>query len=578
MATIINVSLQLHTTLIIITAIIPVIYLLFYYYSLKKKKYKALIIPYIFISLLSLSYIWFINAGSGGPVSYVLVTALITYIVITWGSHRIIAVTVTFITICLLYIWEYLHPELIVAYSDTTAKFYDILLTALFSLGLITFMIAYIMKNYRDERDIVIKQHEEIKTVEKDLLHHKEHLEETVKQRTKELEETNIQIKKAKETAEESDRLKTAFLSNMSHEIRTPMNAIIGFAEILKQPKIPKDTRDHYIDIITSKGNLLMNIINDIIDISKVEAGEIEISKSACKVNEMLEELHLTFHKTKTLAGKSEVDLHLVIPDKEKELVVFTDSFRLRQVISNLIDNALKFTHKGFVEFGYSVIDKEEKKLKYYVKDTGIGISLDKQELIFTRFRQIEESYTREFGGTGLGLSISQKLVELLGGKIKVESDVGKGSTFSFEIPFTEVEITEKPIKVKELQEAQYNWKGKVVLIVEDNLSSYYLLKNFLQHSGCEIIHTKSGIEAVEICTSNKNIDLVLMDIQLPEMNGYEATRLIKEHRNDLPIIAQTAYAMAEDAQKSYNAGCDEYLSKPIEKVKLMSLMSKYLD
>ncbi|MCD4683303.1 MAG: response regulator, partial [Bacteroidales bacterium] len=534
----------------------------------------------------TLSYAWFINAGSSGPVSYVLILASIVYIVLTRGANRVIAVSVVFITITLLFVWEYLHPEIIIQYSDVNSKFFDIYFTALFSLGLIAFIVSYIMNIYHDEREMVIKQrdqiikqNEEIKTAEMQLIHQKDHLEETVKKRTKELEETNIQLIKAKEKAEESDRLKTAFLSNMSHEIRTPMNAIIGFADLLRQPKIQKETHDNYIDIITGKGNLLMNIINDIIDISKVEADKIEIIKGACKINEMLDELFLTFHKTKTLAGKSEVDLRIVKPEKEKEVVVFTDPFRLKQIISNLIDNALKFTHKGYVEIGYSILkEKNKKNLKFYVKDTGIGISADKLDIIFKRFRQIEDSHTREFGGTGLGLSISKKLVELLEGDIKVESEIDKGSTFSFEIPYIEVEITEIPSEIKTTQKKSYNWKSKVILIAEDNLSSLYLLKNYLGKTKCKIIHTKSGKEAVEICTTNKNIDLVLMDIQLPEMNGYDATRLIKEIRKDLPIIAQTAYAMAEDAVKSYSAGCDDYLAKPVSKDKLLSVMSNYLD
>ncbi len=370
MATIINLSLQLQPILIIITAGISFVFLYFYFYSLRKKKYKAFIIPYIFISLLTLSYIWFINAGSGGPVSYVFATALVIYIVLTKGANQVIAVTVVFITITLLFVWEYLHPEIIIQYSDVKSKFIDIYFTALFSLGLIAFIVSYIMRIYHDEREMVIKQrdqiikqNEEIKTAEKQLIHHKENLEETVKQRTKELEEINVQLQKAKEKAEESDKLKTAFLSNMSHEIRTPMNAIIGFAELIKQPNTPKETLDNYIDIITSKGNLLMNIINDIIDISKVEADKIEITKGACKINEMLDELFLTFHKTKTIAGKSEVDLRIVKPEKEKEVVVFTDPFRLKQIISNLIDNALKFTHKGYVEIGYSILKEKKSQI-----------------------------------------------------------------------------------------------------------------------------------------------------------------------------------------------------------------------
>jgi len=395
----------------------------------------------------------------------------------------------------------------------------------------------------------IIKDITDYKKVLEELTFHKEHFEELVKKRTSELEDTNIQLLKAKEEAEESDRLKSSFLSNMSHEIRTPMNAIIGFTELLKEPDIPEETFGQYIDIITSKGNLLLNIINDIIDISKVEADKIEVKKRACNVSELLDELFITFHKTKSLAGKPDIELKLVKPIATEDLVLFTDPFRLKQVLSNLIDNAIKFTHRGFIEIGYSIVDVgKEKSIKFYVKDTGIGISDEHLDIIFNRFRQIDDSHTREFGGTGLGLAISKRLVELLEGDLSLESEIELGSTFFFTIPFKLVKIADKGDEQKKSVKTNFSWKDKLIFIVEDNYASFLLLESYLINTGAKILQTKNGKEAVEICKSNNKIDLVLMDIELPGMNGYQATELIKKHRKYLPVISQTAYAMAEDA------------------------------
>jgi signal transduction histidine kinase/CheY-like chemotaxis protein len=417
------------------------------------------------------------------------------------------------------------------------------------------------------------------KLAEEELINHRNHLEELVKQRTKELEEINIQLKEAKNKAEKSDKLKSAFLSNMSHEIRTPMNAIIGFSELLKETDTTDDTKDEYIDVIISRGNLLLNIINDIIDISKIEADELEINKSACDVNKIIDELFLTFQKTKEDIKKSHIELKIIKSESTKELIIFSDPYRLKQILSNLIDNAIKFTHNGFMEVSYSITGSgNNKKLKFYVKDTGIGIAKDKLDIIFNRFRQINETHTREFGGTGLGLPISKKLVELLGGKIGVNSEVGVGSTFHFTIPYENANIIQKPAILKgNINTKDYLWKNKVILIVEDDISSFFLLSNYLTNTKAKILLAKNGKESVDICTSNPDIDLVIMDIQLPEMNGYDATRLIKKHRKNLPVIAQTAYALAGEREKCINAGCDDYIPKPIDSGKLLQIMNKYL-
>ncbi len=417
------------------------------------------------------------------------------------------------------------------------------------------------------------------KLAEEELINHRNHLEELVKQRTKELEEINIQLKEAKNKAEKSDKLKSAFLSNMSHEIRTPMNAIIGFSGLLKDNNITEDKKDEYIDVIIGKGNLLLNIINDIIDISKVEADELEINKSACDVNNIVDEIFLTFQKTKENIKKSHIELKIIKPESSDELTVFTDPYRLKQILSNLVDNAIKFTHKGFVEISYYITGSgNNEKLKFSVKDSGIGIPEDKLDIVYNRFRQIDDSTTREFGGTGLGLTISKKLVELMGGSIGVESKEGVGSIFYFSIPYEKINRKIEPLLQSEKKaKAGYTWMEKVILIVEDDYSSFILLKNYLQKTKVKIIHAQNGKESVDICASIPQIDLVLMDIQLPDMNGYEATRLIKQHRNHLPIIAQTAYALAGEREKCTNAGCNNYISKPIDSEELLQKINKYI-
>ena len=568
LATIINIFIDLQPVMIISTSSLSVIFFAFYFISLKAKIYKPLIIPYIFISLLTLSILWFLNAGSNGPVSFLLLAALLIYVVLTRGVNRYIAVTVVIITITVLYLWEYIHPELVINYSDAQTILYDLFLTAIISIVLIAFIASFIMRNYHDERELVLEQHdkilhqnEEIKKVDKELLHHKENLEKIVKERTQELEKTNLELKVAINKAEESDRLKTAFLANMSHEIRTPMNAIIGFSLLLKDPKMSRENLNNFVDIIAERGNQLLNIINDIIDISKIESGKISIHKSACNVNQLFDDLYTMFYRTKELIKKSHLELRYVKPDVYDDIIINTDTSRLKQILSNLIDNAIKFTQAGFVEMGFSMLESNgSKKIQFYVKDSGIGISMENRGLIFNRFRQIDESHTRLFGGTGIGLSISQNLAELLGGNLTVDSKKGEGSTFYLTLPFETVTIVKTPKEIKSSHEREIDWNDKTILITEDNPSSFLLLKTILGKTKAHILHSGNGKDAVEICKTNPEINAVLMDIQLPEMNGYDATRKIKQNRKDLPVIVQTAHALAEYKEKSKSAGCDYFL------------------
>ncbi|MHB1147209.1 MAG: PAS domain-containing hybrid sensor histidine kinase/response regulator [Lutibacter sp.] len=381
----------------------------------------------------------------------------------------------------------------------------------------------------------------------------------------------------AKDHAEQSDRLKSAFLANMSHEIRTPMNGILGFAELLKEPNLSGEKQQKYIDIIQKSGVRMLNIINDIVDISKIEAGLMQVDIKDSNINEQIGYIY-TFFKPEVEAK----GLQFLISNKlpEIEANIKTDREKLYAILTNLIKNAIKFTNNGSIEFGYHLIkDNGIGKLEFYVKDTGIGISKDKQEVIFERFIQADISNLMVLQGTGLGLSITKAYVEILGGKIWVESEEGVGSTLYFTIP-TNIELEEE-FAIK--NDSALLEEGKIaenlkILIAEDDEPSAMLISLMVEAVSSQIITAMNGNEAVNICRNNPDINLILMDIQMPEMNGYEATRQIRQFNKDVVIIAQSAYALSFDRQKAIDTGCNDYISKPILKDDLLMLIQKHLN
>jgi len=397
-------------------------------------------------------------------------------------------------------------------------------------------------------------------------------IENELQNQVKEYEILNKQLISAKESAEESNLLKTEFLNNMSHEIRTPMNGILGFAELLKNPDLDLDKRNNFITIIKNSGIQLLHIIDDILDISILETKQVKIFEEEICLNDSLLELFSIFD-LKAKENKTPLFFKKELSDEQSTILI--DNTKLNKVLSNLLENALKFTSEGFIELGYYIENKgETPNLVIYVKDTGIGISSDDYTLIFDRFSQAEKQPLNNAGGLGLGLSIAKENTELLGGTISVKSIKGKGSTFFISIPYN-------PVNHKTVDLSNNHENAPVILIAEDEEVNFIYLETLLTdilHIDCKILHAKNGQEAVDICKQNETVQIVLMDIKMPLMCGCEATRQIRAFKPDLPIIAQTAFSTQEDINKTLGSGCNEVLSKPINKTEFKDVIDRYLN
>jgi PAS domain S-box-containing protein len=380
----------------------------------------------------------------------------------------------------------------------------------------------------------------------------------------------SIEIEKAKEKAEESDRLKSAFLANMSHEIRTPMNAILGFSDLLMDQNITSVKQDKYHEIINASGKRLMNLINDIIDVSKIDAKELKLKGEVFNLNKLIDQLQQQF----IISPKNKkTTISTVKAFMDADSFIFCDETRLAQVISNLLENALKFTHNGIIEFGYLF---EENRLHFFVKDSGVGINAKDHQRIFERFGQSDNEILKVKEGSGLGLAICKGIVELMGGNIWVESELNKGATFHFIKPYCAVNA--KSNKQEEIKEFVIeNNEIKTILIAEDEETNYWYIEAALDKQPFNLIHVANGKEAVEAIQTKNNIDLILMDFNMPIMNGMDATKEIRKTHPTIPIIALTAYAMMADKEKALSIGCTDYLSKPISKNVLLETINKYL-
>lgn len=379
---------------------------------------------------------------------------------------------------------------------------------------------------------------------------------------------------KSKEKAEEADRLKSSFLANMSHDIRIPMTAIIGFSDLLADPDLTLGEREEFIELISKSGQDLLTLIDNIVDVAKIETGQLRLNREKYQLSTFFKELYSSHNKDSKIIERDDLELVIDFKEKYQKFSIETDIFRFKQVFSNLIDNAIKFTERGVIHFGVS--NSWANTIEFYVQDTGIGIAEGTQDVIFERFSKIDRSYTKEYNGTGLGLAICKSLVELMGGEIRVISYPGKGSTFYFTHPLP-AGIQEKLLsKAKLADESSKIFNGKHILIAEDVEQNYRLLDYILQPTNASIKWAKNGLEALEYVAECNPVDVILMDIRMPVMNGIEATKEILKLRK-IPIIAQTAYIMGDEKELAINAGCINYLTKPIHAANLIKILEGIL-
>jgi len=382
-------------------------------------------------------------------------------------------------------------------------------------------------------------------------------------------------LKKAKLEAETANNYKNHFLANMSHEIRTPINTIIGFSELIKNENLPAQKRTKYTGIIEENSQSLLRLIDDIIDVAKIEANELKIKKEACSLEELFSELEMTYNNFLKQKQRHKLDILFQIPEEAHHDVIFTDPYRLKQILNNLFLNSLNHTERGHIEIGYSLLS--DNKLRFFVSDTGTGIPAGRIKNIFRRFNYNEETAASDAPSSGLGLSICKDLALLLGGDINAKSVEGEGSIFYLTLPYDKIKIPLVRSVSKPPSQSKYNFSQYTIMVAEDTPYNYEYLQSILQRAGAQVVWAKDGIDVLKIFNSAK-IDLILMDIQLPEISGYEATMQIREKNKTIPIIAQTAYAMVEDRQKCIEAGCNDVLVKPIRMDDVLSTVAKYLN
>jgi PAS domain S-box-containing protein len=383
--------------------------------------------------------------------------------------------------------------------------------------------------------------------------------------------EIETELQRAKHKVEEAERLKSAFLDNLPHEIRTPLHAITGFTSLLSDADITLDERQEYVKFIQDSSNDILNLMDNIIEIAKLETNQIKPKKEKCYINSIMDKLMNDVESKLTILEKKHLEIKLSRGNYDPLFMIYSDPERIYQIITHLLNNALKFTESGQIEFGYANLANN--KIGFFVKDTGIGIPPDQQEIIFRKFGKSGNINTNKNRGTGLGLALSKKLVELLNGEIKVESLEGVGSNFTFSLP---IEKEQKISISKPSIYGEINWTSKTILVAEDTESNYFFIEAFLERTKVNLLWAKNGIEAIKMFEEN-SVNLILMDIMMPEKDGYDTTREIKLLNPDIPIIAQTALALPDDEEKCYAAGCDYVLIKPINSDDLIATIKKFI-
>lgn len=436
-------------------------------------------------------------------------------------------------------------------WAKTILTFSAILLSTL--LG---FTILFIFK--------LRNKNKEIKRINYQLLHFNDELELLVKERTRDLSE-------ALEKVKELEKVKSAFLSNISHEIRTPLNGILGFTQYLLSPSVSEEDKEHYGRLVQKLGNRLLRIVEDILELSKVETNQLEIHYTDFNINELLGDLYQSYSSNEDFLAKN-LNFRFIKSLPDSQAVFSIDVYRVKKIMAHLIENAIKFTNIGSVEFGYYA--DSPSSLKFFVKDTGIGIPKKAQTRVFERFyKHIAEDQFTLYDGTGVGLAIAKGFALAMGGRIEVESVPNHGSTFYLYIPKKSPEQNNSPTNTERGQ----SWENKTILIVEDDLISYQYIEALLSRTNVRLIHVKNAEDAIEVCNINNNLNLILLDIQLPFMNGVEAARLIRKNNKAVPIITQTANAIHDEGKSCIDAGCNAIIAKPIDPDEFFNLINKLI-
>ena len=394
------------------------------------------------------------------------------------------------------------------------------------------------------------------------------HLETVVELRTQDLLETQKQ-------AQENSKQKSTFLANISHEIRTPLNAILGFTKLLDHDNLNKTERKQYVDIITRRGKILQQTVNDIINLSLIDAGMLYIKTEPFNLNQLLYDLYKMFKSNSLYCKNPQVKFRLTVSMSDERSTILSDPSKVEQIINNLLTNAFAYTNEGVIEFGYELTPYNQ--IKFFVKDTGSGISQSEREQVYSNAKRIrQDSEDFKTHGLGLGLPICKGLTDLLGGKLNIETITNEGTTVYFAIPYIPgKQKTTSYISRSSVQSLSLN--NKLILVVEDDLISFQLIEAMLDNTGAKLIHAKNGEDAIEIAKLKGDIDLIIMDMRLPFVDGYEATQAIKKFNPEIPIIAQTANTMGYDRDKCIKAGCDDYVPKPIDPDVFLRAVANFL-
>lgn len=500
-------------------------------YLMAEKDFHVTFAKWLFIitTLGLINVVWYFNYGARGPWFFLIILLYSYLIFMMSGKQLLILSLILVLNVVVLFIFEYTHPYTLGNYPSNTMRLLDF-----YSAILLTGATAYVLMSIAKRAYLT-------------------------------------QYKKAKI----ADKLKSSFLANMSHEIRTPLNAIVGFSELLADDTIKDEERKQYVSIINSSNETLLQLIDDILDVSMIEANQVKINKTDFSLSKLMQNLEKTY--IPILAEKKQADVHLKLKLPERLLWINSDQIRINQVLVNLLNNAIKFTHWGTIEFGYTL---ESNYIRFYVKDTGIGIEQPNLEHLFERFYKIEDDNRKLYRGTGIGLYLCKKIVEILGGSIHVSSEYGKGSVFYFYIPAENLTIESAARIAKNPTEKSKNGvlspKG-TVLIIEDDDSSRIYFKKVLEEINLKILEATEGREGIRLFSENPDISVVLLDIQLPGDSGFDIIKVLKKIRPGIPVLAQTAFAMAGDEESCLAAGFDDYIAKPVKKEALIKKLQRFL-